>query len=148
MIKRYPLVTIAYLLSIICFSLAVYTYQDNMHSQTWPYVNGEIIGLVSTTLGKNQSGSSMGYKDNVQAMTINVKRPRYRYTVEGIEYKATAISEADIQSGDSITVFYNPDNPQQSSIARKVYWHLIYLWSGFAGIFGIIGWLWYRYQKT
>ena len=146
MLKRYPLVTLAYFCAFICFTAAMYIVYDSDLASAWIQTPGKVTGIVS---GRQGDMTTMRYRGSGPAMTVVTRRVAYNYHVEGSDYSGLALHRdiAHLREGMSISVLYNPDNYKQSRLQSDPPWHLVMMWMAFAAMFYFAGAWWMRYQR-
>ena len=146
MIKKYPLVALAFLSALSCLSAALYILHDSDVASAWIQTPGKVTGIVS---GRQGNSGAIKYKGSGPAMTVVTRRVAYTYRVDGSDYIGQAFHR-DIESinqGMSMSVLYNPENYQQSRLQSSPPWHLVIMWLLFAASFFAAGLWWLRYQR-
>jgi hypothetical protein len=131
-----------------------YLQRKVKQSLSWPSVQGEMVRseLVQRTTGSGVSGNSTTYRAEVE----------YNYQVRARSYRGDKVCiGVDVGTGSlnrgeergerypvksPVTVYYNPDNPQEACLERKVDApFFLYLIGGAFGFFGLLmatGWVW------
>ena len=111
------------------------TIQDGMRAKEWVRVKAEVLSHGSGSVlyryrmdGKSYTGDRLG--SNVLGGTDNVDS--WHEDMESM--LSSARSE-----GKPITVFVNPDNPQESMVDREIRWKLLVFFVPFALAFGGVG---------
>lgn len=149
MIKRYPLVSLAYAVGVACLMMVLYAFYEADLVSSWVHTPGEVTGIVSAVQGENKS-VGMGYRGEAEYMTVTTKRVAYSYQVAGETHHGLGFSKdvADVHRGSRVNVRYNPADPAQSRIEVGVASHLVVMWLGFAALFFAVGTWWLRYQRA
>ncbi|GEM_PF-3046599 len=149
MIKRYPLVSLAYACAAMCLVVVMYAFYEADIASSWIQTPGEVTSIVSGVQGANTS-VGMGYRGEAEYMTVTTKRIAYTYQVAGETYHGRGFAEnvGQLARGMRVTVRYNQNDPGQSRLEVGVAWHLVFMWLGFAALFLGVGTWWLRYQRT
>ncbi len=151
----------AFFLAAALFMLLIFTLPtitDAIRMQSWQPAQAT---LTAAEVTRHRSDKADTYKATA----------RYRYTVNGVNYEndRVALGRGSDNVGDfqesfgqkleqnfyqhrPITIYYDPDNPQDAIIHRDIRWKLLFMQSFIALVFGLPGlgimyWGW-RGRKT
>lgn len=146
MIKRYPLVLLAYFCAFFCLSIGLYIVYDSDAASAWIKTPGKVTKIVKAKQGDK---TNIKYKGSGPAMTVITQRVVYSYHVEGSAYEGLGFHHdmQNFREGMSISVLYNPDNYKQSRLESAPPWYLVVMWMVFAALFYFTGAWWMRYQR-
>ena len=106
------------ILGIICFVLAIYTYQQTQHFLAQGI---QTTGTISKINSENDFGS-FSFNPVVNFIDQNGKEWTYTSTLNA--------ARKEYHPGDKVTLVYNPQNPEQAMIVT--FWEL-YLWTFICG---------------
>lgn len=149
MIKRYPLVILAYFSATFCFFVAIYFVHDSDVVSSWIQTPATVSGHSVRQYGKNDNSIAMGYRGKYEYLSVYVNNVNYTYRVDGKNYHGIAPYNKDpkLQEGMVINVIYNPENYTQSRLSSETPWHLVLMWLVFSAIFYFSGHWWFHYQQ-
>jgi hypothetical protein len=92
------------------------------NSQNWPGVQGQVTTVIRET---DQNGN----------YTYQIS---YNYQVDGVEYDGSFTNSNERQSGEAITIYYDPADPRTSILSPgEREWQV---WGGILGGLALLGW--------
>ena len=118
MISRlFTITNLLLLLSASAFVLAIYSFYVSWVTLSWPETTGQIYYIDNSIKGHISS-----HKQPV--LTTNITKASYSYVVkgQGFDGRAPINKSNNYNINDKIAVYYNPNNPKQSTINNDLNW--------------------------
>ena len=118
-------------------------YSTATESESWPTVKGDIIDSGANRVHKVQTGKSkweahVNYKYSVNEMEYENDRVKFGVDLSYDSYQLALKSISGYPSGGRVPVYYDPINPQNSTLEIGVSF-FTYLGFGFSALIIMIG---------
>ena len=129
-------------LSIIPLIIAVLSIYSSWSTMFWPSTNGVIQFTV-----KQNKGSITSHKNPV--MTTESTIMSYSFVVNGESYSGYTpyAMRTKNKEKEEVLIYYNPNNPNQSTIYYGVNWVYFILLFSISIIIGFAAFKWHRHTK-
>jgi len=112
------------ILMVSCvFVATIYGYIQGTTSSRWPTANGTIVSsIVKKTVRPTQEGNKTAYSAQVvYKYPVNNRQ----YSCDRVSIGKSAYAEATVKkypTGKAVTVYYNPDKPQEAVLEPGLKW--------------------------
>jgi len=143
LLKYFTVTNVVGLFSVGMFSIAIFAFYSSYITSSWLSTEGRI-----TYSDARKLGSSQGPKGPVLSVTIN--EAKYTYHVNEFEYygHAPVNSKESKTSNKTIEVYYNPNNPSQSTLYNGINWPYIIGFSFMGALFAYVAYSWKNPNKA
>ena len=137
LLKYFTVTNVVGLFSMGMFSIAIFAFYSSYTASSWPSTEGHISYSNARKLG-----GSTGPKGPVLSVTIT--EAIYTYRVNDYEYygHAPVNSKESKTPNQTIEVYYNPNNPNQSILYNGINWPYIIGFSFMGVLFAYVAYSW------
>jgi hypothetical protein len=141
LLKYFTLTNVTSLFSIGAFLSAAVVFYDSYSTMSWTKTQGEIYTVNGQTFGVNQGAKS-------SPMTVNIKSATYTYVVDDWYYYGDAAINRNQDINKPITVYFNPNDPNQSTLHIGINWPYTLMLCFIGFILGYAAILWRDPNKS
>ena len=115
--KHFTITRLLSLFSAIAFIFAFYILYSSWLTLSWPSTIAKISHIATST-----KGTTPGPKGPLMKITVNEASYSYVVNYEVFFGYTVVNSKNNIKHGSEIKIYYNPNNPQQSTTHAGINW--------------------------
>jgi len=142
--KVFTITNLLLFFSIACILIATYTLYTSWQSTNWPSVTGK-----ASLPSNHTKGSINSHKSPILTTTITEIYYSYAVSDRGSFFGIAPINKnTNFKSNDRVTVYYNPNNPKQSTLQPGPNWVYFIVFLILGCILAIGAYSWHKKVKA
>ena len=128
--------SVFFILGLYITATVAYDFYRALNSDNWPQTMGSVIDVgIDSASTKTHSGNAsysvytaiITYEYEIKGLKYVSSRIGFASRQRGTNYKTAQDELKGLKAGDRVTVHYNPDNPADAVIVKKIGKDLILL---------------------